>query len=407
MLSGSLVAQRVGIVPATPGIPIRGLTPSVRTDSGALRDISRVSQLGGGRVLVNDRVTRRLLAFDSSLATFTVVLDTAGGTSPRYGGLPGVLIPYLGDSALFLDGDAEAFVVIDPSGHVVRTMAPPKADDVMNLLADRNYLGSPAVDAHGRLFYGGSRYRDVSKPARDEQGGLKPYFYLPDSVPILRGDFETRTVDTVAIVRGPAQKMVSSRGTGAPVSIPAFNPVPSTDEWVVLPDGTIAIVRAFDYHVDWVYPDGSRSSSPRMPFDWRRLTLEEKEQMLDSTRKAHADAASKMPQRPPSPIPGQPTFARVPFMTVDPADLPDYYPPIRKGQVYADRDGNVWILPTTSRLTNDGLIFDVVNRHGEVFERVRLPNGRTLAGFGPGGIVFMSSSPGPGRPYLERARIVR
>jgi hypothetical protein len=48
------------------------------------------------------------------------------------------------------------------------------------------------------------------------------------------------------------------------------------------PDGTIAIVRASDYHVDWMPMNSPRTSSAKMPFDWRRITDDEKVRILDS-----------------------------------------------------------------------------------------------------------------------------
>ena len=34
-------------------------------------------------------------------------------------------------------------------------------------------------------------------------------------------------------------------------------------------DGSVAILRGRDYHIDWINADGSRVSSPKMPFDWK------------------------------------------------------------------------------------------------------------------------------------------
>ena len=52
---------------------------------------------------------------------------------------------------------------------------------------------------------------------------------------------------------------------------------PTPDDWAILSDGSLAIVRPNDYHIDWVYPDGRRVSTPKMPFDWRRLTDADKQ----------------------------------------------------------------------------------------------------------------------------------
>jgi hypothetical protein len=95
---------------------------------------------------------------------------------------------------------------------------------------------------------------------------------------------------------------------------------------------------------------------------------------------------------------------------VEPGDLPDYFPPLRQAQAKVDVEGNIWLLPATSSLsttTQAGLVYDVVNRKGEIFERVRLPEKRSLAGFGPGGIVYLSYVPTRGDARLERATIIR
>ena len=70
----------------------------------------------------------------------------------------------------------------------------------------------------------------------------------------------------------------------------------------------------------------------------------------------------------------------------------------------ADYDGNVWILPSTTTQIGSGLLYDVVNRKGELTMRVRLPEGRALEGFGPNGTVYLTSH-GRGGARLERARL--
>ena len=62
-----------------------------------------------------------------------------------------------------------------------------------------------------------------------------------------------------------------------------INPMPEVDDWAVLPDGTIAIVRK-DYHVDFVDADGKRTSAPKIPFDWQRLTDSAKIAVIDSAK---------------------------------------------------------------------------------------------------------------------------
>ncbi|MBC8088677.1 MAG: hypothetical protein H7Z40_15545, partial [Phycisphaerae bacterium] len=47
------------------------------------------------------------------------------------------------------------------------------------------------------------------------------------------------------------------------------------------------------------------------------------------------------------------------------------------------------------------LNYDVVNRKGELTERIQLPPGRTLAGFGPNGIMYLAVREGRNL-FIER-----
>lgn len=60
------------------------------------------------------------------------------------------------------------------------------------------------------------------------------------------------------------------------------------------------------------------------------------------------------------------------------------------------------ILPTTSVSAAGGFTYDVVNRNGDVFERVQLPKGHVLVGFGAHNVVYLTKIDGKAT-YLERA----
>jgi hypothetical protein len=95
---------------------------------------------------------------------------------------------------------------------------------------------------------------------------------------------------------------------------------------------------------------------------------------------------------PPAFIDGRPTLG----------DLPDYLPPFLPRSVRPDVDGNLWI--KTSITVKAQLVYDIVNRRGEVTDRVLLPPFRTIAGFGPG-VVYMAVKDSAGVVHLERARV--
>lgn len=298
-------------------------------------------------------------------------------------------------------------------------MAPAKAGDLGYLSFSPN--ANAGFTPQGRMYYRTYRnLRPSPAPAIVPDGsGIVGIRYGPDSAPIIRADLEKRRVDTFAMLHVPQDKWVTiSLRPGTSIARGAVNPLPQTDEWAIMPDGTIAIVRGQDYHIDWISPDGQLRSTSKMPFDWKQIPLEERQRLIDSLKKADSVRRVKNPPPPPEPGREASNFNRLPFVTVDAAELPDYYPPVRAGQVFASPDGTVWILPTTSLLsTGDitgsltastgGLVYDVVNRSGVIVERVRLPEKRALVGLGLGGVVYMNYAPAPGVVYLERARIRR
>lgn len=384
-------------------IPIRPLGPVVAKSAESFGIVAGVRGVAGGKVLVNDPQRRRLWLLDSAMARVTAVADTAGANtvySPRGGGI----IRFAGDSTLFVDVQSQALIVVDPAGAVGRALAPPKATDIQYLIATLNGpIGvnpgntMPGIDAKGQLIYKGF-FRIPPKPPVPGQPFTQTI--SPDSAPLIRGNFETRAVDTLATIRTPSfGSMTQTLNGNTPSGKITFHPLHVFDDWSVLSDGTIAIVRSQDYHIDWIDPDGSRRSTPKMPFDWRRLTDDEKQHYADSTKAwlQHAiDSAFKT-----IPAGQKPPF--IPTIDVSPlSEIPDYLSPI--GAVRPDLDGHLWVLPATSRYARNGLLYDVVNRNGEIIERVQLPPGRTLEGFGPNGTVYLSLKAG-NDTYLERARL--
>ncbi len=86
-------------------------------------------------------------------------------------------------------------------------------------------------------------------------------------------------------------------------------------------------------------------------------------------------------------------------------ELPDYKPPFAVGSVRADADGNLWIRTNPAKPTpGAGFVFDIVNRQGELKDRIQLPLGYALVGFGRGGVVYLSMRDAKG-VHLARVRL--
>jgi hypothetical protein len=428
--------------------PIRSIGPIEAVTTVPMKAVSAVRELSGRRVLVNDIVSHRVLLFDSTLAHATPVADSTASTANAYGNMPGGLIPYRGDSTLFIDPASLSMLVFDDAGKVARVMAVPRPNEAIYLIGGP--FGQSGFDPAGRLVYRGNTnlMRAPANPA--EVKNFTPQF--PDSAPIVRVTLATRAEDTVAFFKLPPTKMNVVRTDNGFTASATINPMPIVDDWALLPNGTVAVVRGRDFHIDWYHPDGTMTSSPKIPFDWQRLTDDQKVAVIDSARQimekrqqarmAALDSTRKLTgngeqQRitaggdpggagggmaqmvmvmrtdgggggggggaaPPMRGGANLQITMPPLQFVAPYELPDYRPAFGTAATRCDLNGNLWI--RTSQANDGRPVYDVINDSGELTDRVQLPPFRTIAGFGPG-VVYMGVPDSTGVVHLERARI--
>ena len=295
----------------------------------------------------------------------------------------------------------------------------------------------------------------------------------PDSAFIVAVDMDARQRDTLGVIRIPKRDMVvRAMPNGGFDFRERINPLPASDDWTVLPDGVVAFVRGRDYRVEYLHGDGSWTSSPKLPFEWERLTEEDRERLVDSVRTsqdrmyrtmyvtsmirwvnmhgrqypegfavpegyrlpqgfgrdwrlpagvtfpaayvhgcAKGEEATMVGDRPsciPTPVaerevPSMPVMPEI--NVIDAAALPDFRPPLSGvGATMADADGNLWIRATRSTPTRGGPVYDVISREGKLVDRIQVPPGYTLVGFGRGRVVYLSTRGGDG-PQLARVQL--
>lgn len=398
--------------------------------------VSNVRALPGGKLLVNDMTGRRVLLMDSDFKILKVVADTTPGNPNSYGGSVASLIAFRGDSTLFVDAQTLSMLVIDPNGEVQRVMSVPRAQDAMMLAAGG--VGAGAFYSNGHLVY-----RGMPNIRMQIVNGTPQMGAMPDTMPITRVNLQSRVVDTVGFVKIPISLPTITRTDDGKMNVNIeVNPLPVVDEWAVLPNGDVAFVRGRDYHVDWVETNGTRRSSPKMAFDWKRLTDEDKSKLVDSVKTLLDKQAAANPGqgaamatafgtmmggaagggaprvqmmvRAEGGPPGGGGPVRAPQVSapkinvVSPSQLPDYQPPFFATSTRADADGNLWVLTIPTKPQPAGSVYDVINGKGEVTERVLIPEGRTVLGFGPGGVVYLAKRTTEGTTtttVIERARV--
>ena len=507
--SSTVLPQGDSAARPTSGPPVRRIATASAVSTEQIGSITSVRELPGGRLLLNDGARRRLVLMDTTLKTVVVVLDSLTEVENSYGTRPSAIIPYRADSTLFIDPASYAMLVIDPTGKVVRVRSVPRVEDV-GRFGGGELGGRSGTDARGRIVY-----RVPARPGPPLIPPPKgvPYFAPePDSAFIVAIDIETRTIDTLGAIRiAKSASTVRRTPTGGFNFYEVVNPLPSTDEWAVLSDGVVAFVRGVDYRVDYRHPDGTWTSSSKLPFDWQRVTEEDKQRMIDSVkaeqrRSSMGSYVSSMirwvnqygksypadfkvpegyrvqaglsrdwklppglqfpanyiyackpgetptitpapgpaggrpagaplaggppdpagPGRPggrggppggpsgtpsciPSPVvvaggnaPPPPTIREAGVMSA--SDLPDYRPPFASGAVRADADGNLWIRTIPPKPTPGGAVYDIVSREGGLVDRLQLPPGYSLAGFGQGRVVYLSMRDASG-VHLARVRL--
>lgn len=413
---------------AQPLPPYRSLGPVEARSSIKLASVSLVRPLPNGNLLVHDLRGRRVVLLDSALDSLALVADATDATDMAYTSQIGGLIAWHADSTLFVDPESLSMLMIDGGGHVTRIMALPSSVGPRCFIGGPS--GTPSLDARGRIV--------CRMPPRVRQVVPQGSFPISapevaDSAALVRYDPLNRRVDTAAFLRVVKTPMTLMQDEDcAWVIAPMINPLPTVDDWAVMADGSIAIVRGGDYHIEWIHADGSRSASARLPLAPTRLTDDEKAAYLDSSRaaleKLRTGSAARAPIAPSKPPeraacdPSRVTSVRLypptaahdpasmaafggrsppPLLFVSPSELPDYVPPFGPGNVRADLDGNLWI--RTLEGVNGGAIHHVVNRGGRLIARILVPPGRVIAGFGTGGAVFMGVVEKDG-VRLERAR---
>ena len=425
--AGSLGAQQA---PA-----VRLINTPDASSKATLGIVAAVRQLPGGRLIVNDIQKRQLLMLDNTLNNATVIADSVSGGANAYGPSAGGIIPYFADSTLFIDPRDLSMFVIDPAGSIARVAAVPRSQDAATL--GSNMLGTPALDSKGRIVYRGGIGR-MTMPAGGGRGAGGPMIPdFPDSSVLVRVDLTSRKIDTAGFFKITKTKMNVVQSDKGFSMTSEINPMQLVDDWAVTDDGAIAIIRGRDYHIDWVDADNHITSSAKIPFDWQRLSDEDKVAIIDSTKTAMEAARAKMAAGggPTMMGPGAGGGERVtimqfgagggdgggrakamtegaagaglnmsPLVFVAPSELPDYRPAIQAGSAKPDLDGNVWIRTSATRAGSiAGPIYDVVNRKGELVDRIQVPAGRTIVGFGKGGVVYMMARDDKAA-WLERTK---
>jgi hypothetical protein len=311
------------------------------------------------------------------------------GEGPQEYRQPDQVFPLPADSTLLVDLGKGQLTVVDPEGtfHTGMKMAMVREGSPLLIVQPR------FVDQEGRLYFEGGFW-----------SGEQPQ----DSIQISRYDRSTGETESLGWTwRTPP---IVTRIEGG-IRTRQIQMAPR-DDWAVAPDGSVALVRAHDYRVEWHLPDGRVVTGPPNPVETPALTEEDKYAYFEAPRPAGLrvsvfrgdNGATDMSM----------TRAGGGGRPRDEIDLTNYewaerYPPFRSGQASVSPDGRLWV----QRWLNPEVapVADVFDRAGEKEGSVEFPVGRRLVGWGTtrdgDPAVYLVRTDEFDLKWLERYRIVR
>lgn len=367
-------------------IPVKDLPkPSVEIDD-PFSLVSGALEIKPNQVLALDATEAMLVLVDFTKGTRTNF--GRQGSGPGEYRMPGGLFQLQGDTLWVFDAAQQRLVVFNPDLTPGTTMPLLIFDQSTSTALTAPFLG----DLKG-LVYAGSITIEAGR------AGGQMQMSIPDSAGIVRVDPRGKSARTeIARVRFPTsgKPEIKMNGTAVKYSM-AYPGLVASDPWTVFRDGRVAIVRGATYTVEYITPDG-RKSSTRIAYEPIRVTAADQKAEMDSARRQMTEgvkAAQRM----------MPPNVTMDFELLAPADWPANYPPVAPLGALAAPDGRLWVRRSTpARVGREQ--WDVIDAAGRLVARWRLPARTTIVAIGQG-VVYTVRTDEDDLRYIQRVEVGR
>ena len=365
-------------------VPTRALTAPDAQFEQPFDAVLAIRELASGKVLVTDLGPKTLLLAD--LATGEQVTVGRNGQGPGEYQFPGELFPFRGDSVLLVDRVGRRVLVVSPEGKLGRSIPFPEG---LSGLPDAR-----GADRQGRIYFQGSPFRG------EPGGGMEVGGTLPDSVPLIRWDPATKKIDSLTRVKIPAIKVQVSGGQNARTVMMRNQPFAPSDEWIVTPEGRVALARVGDYHIEWLGTGAPVRGAP-VRHEPLKVAAADRQIFLDGMRNSRNRITVSVGGPGPSggrnnQGNGQPQISEKDF------DWPEVKPPFPSRALQFAPEGQLWVTRSTSARDSTP-VYDLFDAGGKLTGRVTLPLGRRMVGLGKG-VVYAVRTDEDGLQWLERYR---
>ncbi|HET9276480.1 MAG TPA: hypothetical protein VFN96_10450 [Gemmatimonadales bacterium] len=342
------------------------LAPAVSRFPQEFNQIDAVRELSDGRVVVLDRTNQESRLTIVDLRQGTVLPIGRVGAGPQEYRSPYTLVALGGDTSLLTDEGLRRWLILERD-RIAAVIPPDNA--VVKALGPR-LLGG---DVRGRVL----SIRPFHSPGRMPMTAA----WYAESTYLVRGDVGQARVDTVAKLRGGGARLQEVRlvrpdtDFNPPHLLP--NPLITSDQALLFPDGWIAIVRKAPYQVDWLQPSGTWKQGRPLPIAATRMTEAERRAAMER----------RFGER------GRATPTSV-FK-----DWPPEVPPFLDDALLAMPSGHVVVRRTPTTASPD-LDYDIVDRLGLRQAVIRVSSRERIVAFGKRG-VYLSVTDDDGLHRLE------
>ncbi len=380
---GLVLAAAVAASPraAAQEVPVVSVGEPTAMYGEGLGSLRGVRELPDGRVLVADGLGQVLIVwhFDGRADSLANT-----GQGPDEYRVPDGLFALPGGSTLLVDIGNTRLTEIGPDlefGETTPIAQSPPGPGMALVIPT-------AVDARGLIYF--------------ERRGRQMGGTTIDSATIARFDRATGSIEELGRVKLEDQERSESGGANSRNVQIRSMPLTRRDAWSAGPDGSIAIARSREYHLEWRKPDGRIVAGPPVRYRPVRVERADREEWLEQ------QASTGLGVMMVSDGTGSPqmTVRRGGFggASVDDYEWPDVKPAFTSGAVRVDPSGRAWVERHVP--AGESPVFDIFDGSGRRVGQVRLPEGRSLIGFGDG-TLYLSRTDDLDFHWLERYPLPR
>jgi hypothetical protein len=376
--------------------PVRPLSKPDAEFSEPFSALTNVRELRDGRVVATDIRDKTVQVIDLKGNSARAV--GREGSGPNEFGMPMRLVGLQGDTTAVYDPLNGRYFVVSPAGtaggtftlgmeDVTTTSNAPAPGGGVRMMRVGGLNMPGGSDARGRIYFKGQPF--TMGPDGPTQA---------DSSPIFRYDRATKKTDTLGYVWNGAAATVSGSRNEMRVQI-GVKPFAAADEWGVLPDGRVAVVRARQYRVDVLggptMVRGAVQNVAAIP-----VTEADKVEWREQRKRATPVMITR------SEGPGGnrvQTGAGPQVRMAEPSEWPATKGPFVSSTMMVAPNGQTWV--QRSRKAGDQVpVYDVFNASGALVDRISLPAEHRVVGFG-NATVYTVRRDSDDLQYLQRHRM--